>query len=228
MAVIVGGGAAGSAGGAAVRSDGIRALAGGRVGGKAGGVTPDNTFGEGGTTVRYGRPDATRVLDVFADLRCPYCKRMENGLGETMQALADQAVFSIHYHFATFLDDATGGRGSHVALNALGAAADAGQAPFMAYLRELYLRQPPEDVDDFADPEVLLSVADGVKELRGERFDQAVRGLAYRDWVDRVSAAFEASGVSGTPTVLLNGARVAVLGRDGEAVSPAEFTAQIP
>ncbi|MDJ1132770.1 DsbA family protein [Streptomyces iconiensis] len=204
-------------------------------------MIPANTTGEGGTTVVYGagtdaRTDggteaaagaAAPVLDVYADLRCPYCKRMENELGETMQQLADDGELVLHYHFATFLDDSLGGHGSHRALNALGAAATTGQAPFMAYLRTLYRNQPHEHSDGFGENRMLLGLANDVEGLRSPEFENAVLEMAYHDWVERVSRAFEASGVSGTPAVLFDGRPVAVLDRTGQAVQPEQFTAQI-
>ena len=188
--------------------------------------TPGNTTGDG-TIVVYGAPSAEHILHVYADPRCPYCKRMEDGIGVAMQQLADDGDFALHYHFATFLDDALGGSGSHHALNALGAAADAGQGAFLSYLRTLYAHQPPEESDDFSSTELLLTLADSVEGLRTPAFEKAVSGMRYGPWVDRVSAAFDAGEVAGTPTVLLDRARVTVLDRHGYAVAPEEFAAQI-
>ncbi|MGW7516180.1 DsbA family protein [Streptomyces sp. NPDC054796] len=190
-------------------------------------MRPANTLGEGGTTVVYGSPSAQRVLHVYADPRCPYCKRMDVALGDTMRRLADDGHLTLYHHFAAFLDDALGGSGSHRALNALGAAADVGQVPFLAYLRTLFAHQPPEDFDGFASPETLLMLAGEVEGLRSAEFDEAVLQLRYREWADRVAAAFEASGVTATPTVLLDGAPVTVLGSTGHAVAQEEFLWQL-
>lgn len=190
-------------------------------------MIPAHTTDEGGTTVVYGSSTTAPVLHVYADLRCPYCKRVEEELGGTMRQLADDGAFVLHFHFATFLDDRLGGDGSRLSLNALGAALDVGQREFMDYLAVLYAAQPPEERDDFADPETLLSLAARVAGLRSAAFDQAVPGLAHRDWVDAVSAAFLASGVGATPTVLMDDRPVGVLNGAGNAVSPEQFVAQL-
>ncbi|MFE0875009.1 thioredoxin domain-containing protein [Streptomyces smyrnaeus] len=195
-------------------------------------MIPANTTGEGGTTVVYGAdPEAPEpgppVLDLYLDLRCPYCARAENALGGTLQQLADDGEFVLHFHFGTFLDDKLGGQGSHHALAALGAAADVGQAQFMAYLRTLYRNQPHEGHDGFAEDRMLLGLANDVPGLRRHTFDEAVLERAYHTWAKRVGRAFDASDISATPTVVFRGRPVAVLDSGGQAVRPEQFTAQI-
>lgn len=193
-------------------------------------MIPANTAGEGGTVVVYGTdpaedpPPGVPVLEVYADLRCPYCKRMDRALGTTMQQLADDGQLVLHYHFATFLDRELGGHGSHRALNALGAAANTGQRHFMAYLHALYRSQPRENSDGFAEERTLLGLASEVPGLRSPEFENAVLEGAFHSWVERVSRAFDESGVDSTPTVRFADRPVHVLDRDGHALEPEEFT----
>ncbi|MFJ8887598.1 DsbA family protein [Streptomyces sp. NPDC102402] len=189
-------------------------------------MIPGNTRGQGGIIVRYGDTDAAHVLSVYADLRCPYCKRMELGLGAVMERAADEGRFAIDHHFATFIDDAAGGSGSMEALAALGAAADEGQKPFMHYLRALYADQPSEDVDAFSDRATLLRLAGEVQELHTDAFRQKVMERTYLPWAAQVSAAFQASGVRSTPTVLFDGTPLSVLSGEGYAVTPEAFLAE--
>lgn len=189
-------------------------------------MIPANTTGPGGTIVRYGTDDATHVLSVYADLRCPYCKRMENGLGAVMERAADEGRFAVDHHFATFIDDAAGGTGSMEALAALGAAADEGQKPFMQYLRTLYADQPSEGEDAFADRDTLLRLAHEVEALHTDAFRQKVVDGAYLPWAAQVSAAFRTSGVQSTPTVLIDRTPIPVISAMGYAVSPEAFLAE--
>ncbi|WP_406133480.1 DsbA family protein [Streptomyces zaomyceticus] len=53
--------------------------------------------------------------------------------------------------------------------------------------------------------EHLLRIADRVEGLRSAAFDRAVRENSHREWVADAEKAFEASGVGGTPTVLVDG-----------------------
>jgi protein-disulfide isomerase len=190
-------------------------------------MTPANTTGPDGTVLVYGRPDSGHVLSVYADLRCPYCKRLANGLGAVMEQAATEGRLTLHLHFATFIDDATRGSGSLHALAALGAAADEGDRTFMLYLRVLYAEQPREEDDAFADPRTLLRLAGEVPGLLGPEFGRKVNDGVYLPWARKVSAAFEASGVQGTPTVFYDGKPVAVLNPLGYPVTPEAFLAQI-
>ncbi|MFG2431469.1 thioredoxin domain-containing protein [Streptomyces sp. NPDC048590] len=190
-------------------------------------MIPANTRGPGGTVVRYGDSDAARVLSVYADLRCPFCKRMELGLGAVMERAADEGSFAIDHHFGTFIDASAGGSGSLEALAVLGAAADEGQKPFLHLLRALYADQPSEEVDAFSDRANLLRLADEVEALHTDAFRQKVSERTYLPWAAQVSAAFEESGVRSTPTVLLDGAPVTVINPMGYAVTPEAFLAEV-
>ncbi|ROO87221.1 protein-disulfide isomerase [Actinocorallia herbida] len=158
-----------------------------------------------GTTVTYGSASAPRTLDLFEDFRCPVCKNLEQTQGTEMQALADEGKIKINYHFGTFLDRNLGGEGSLAALAAAGAALDQSVAKFKAFHDALYAAQPEESSDAFADPDTLLEIAAKVPGLRGSTFDRQVRDGVFRPWASQVSAAFDSSGVQGTPTALLDG-----------------------
>ncbi|MEW2347822.1 thioredoxin domain-containing protein [Streptomyces sp. NPDC006684] len=188
---------------------------------------PAHTSGPDGTVVRYGDDGAGRVLSVYLDPRCPYCKRMENGLGMVIQEAADAGRFRVEYHFATFIDDGAGGSGSLHALAALGAALDEGAGQFVLFLRLLFAEQPPEEDDRFSDDDLLVRLAAEVPGLGEDGFADKVRAGTYRTWARSVSMAFVESSVHSTPTVLLDGEPVAVLGPGGYPVTPESFLAQI-
>ncbi|MFF1459997.1 thioredoxin domain-containing protein [Streptomyces sp. NPDC058330] len=190
-------------------------------------MIPANTTGPGGVIVRYGDENAAHVLSVYADLRCPYCKRMELDLGAVMERAADEGRFAVDHHFGTFLDASAGGSGSLEALAALGAAADVGSRPFMHYLRALYADQPSEDEDSFADRNNLLRLADEIEALHSGDFQQNVLEGKYLPWAAQVSLAFENSGVRSTPTVLFDRTPVAVINAMGYAVTPEAFLAEV-
>ena len=189
-------------------------------------VVPANTTGPGGTVITYGDPKEKNTLKIYEDPRCPYCAKFEQANGATVKKLADEGKYKVEYHFATFLDNNLGGQGSKRALNALGAAVNEGTDKFMAYHQVLYANHPNESDDAFADTSHLLDLASRVKGLRTPEFDKAVKELTYLPWVEKVSAEFDKSGVTGTPTVVLNGKRLEVI-NDRGAISPQQFTALV-
>ncbi|MFE9253048.1 DsbA family protein [Streptomyces sp. NPDC007088] len=194
----------------------------------AGAAVPAHTSGPGHTVVRYGPDTAAHVLSVYEDPRCPYCKRMENGLGAVFQEAADAGRIRVDHHFATFIDENAGGTGSLRALSALGAALDEGSEQFVMYLRVLFAEQPPEDEDLFADTTTLVRLGAEVPGLDTPGFREKVTDGTYLSWARAVSDAFDRSGVRATPTVLLDGEPLTVLGPEGYAVTPEAFEAQLP
>ncbi|MBN0044165.1 thioredoxin domain-containing protein [Streptomyces actuosus] len=156
-----------------------------------------------GTTVRIGSPQAKVVVHVYEDLRCPVCKEFETqGGGEGLRDLVLSGGVRVEYTLASFLDERLAGEGSQKAANALRAALDAGR--FVEYHEMLFAHQPEESVDGYTDA-FLLKTASEIEGLRSTRFDAAVHGMKYRDFVAASEKAFEASGVPGTPGMKVNG-----------------------
>jgi protein-disulfide isomerase len=179
----------------------------------------------GGVTISDGPADARGVLTVYEDFRCPYCHQVEVALGPVIHQLADSGRIRVEYHIASFLDGRLGGNGSRRAANAAACAQDAGL--FRPYHDLLFAEQPEESDDAFADRDHLLDLASRVDGLRGPAFDGCVTDATYAPWVDHVEDRFAAGDVRGTPTLTLNGQPVTVLRRDGGAITPDAFRAQI-
>ncbi|MFI8370197.1 thioredoxin domain-containing protein [Streptomyces sp. NPDC085466] len=189
-------------------------------------MNPAHTSGAHGAAVYYGDPGAPHVLRVFLELRDRGSRRMAESLLATFRAGADEGRFVVRFHFAASLDDTLGGSGSRRAVAALGAAADAGQGPFVEYLAALFAAQPfPPGADDrFADPAALLAVADEVPGLRSPEFDRKVTEGTYLPWAGQVVANFAEFGVLGTPAVRYDEEDLAVGGPDDTPViTPADF-----
>ncbi|MFE9173125.1 DsbA family protein [Streptomyces kebangsaanensis] len=156
-----------------------------------------------GSTIRVGSPRAEIVVHVYEDLRCPVCAEFENqGGGEGLREMVLSGEVRAEYTLASFLDDKLGGQGSKKAANALRAALDAGK--FVEYHEALFAHQPEEAVDGYTDA-FLLDRASQVPGLRGTEFDAAVEGMKHRDFVTASEEAFQKSGVSGTPTMKVDG-----------------------
>ncbi|MCG6495411.1 thioredoxin domain-containing protein [Kitasatospora sp. A2-31] len=207
---------------------GVAFAVGGGSGSGAGGplVVPAHTSGADGTVVTYGKADAPHTLEVYEDFRCPYCARLETTTGKTAQQFADAGTYKVEYHLATFLDQGLGGKGSRTALAAAGAALDEGVDKFKQFHDVLYANQPDEREDGFADVDHLLDLAGQVPGLKTDGFVKAVREGTYLPWADQVDKAFDRSGVTGTPTVKLDGKKLDVF-TGGAPVPPEQFTAMV-
>ncbi|WP_406380897.1 DsbA family protein [Streptomyces sp. NBC_01618] len=171
-------------------------------------TAPRNTSGKDGTTVVIGKPTAKKTLELYEDLRCPICGTFEQSIGETVHKDVDAGKYKIKYVGATFIDGMTGGEGSKNALSAVGAALNVSPEAFLDYKSALYsAKYHPEETDDkFKDDAYLIKIADTVDALKGNKaFQKDVEDGTYDSWAMKMSAAFEKSGVQGTPTLKMDG-----------------------
>ncbi|MFB0626729.1 thioredoxin domain-containing protein [Streptomyces sp. AB3(2024)] len=167
-----------------------------------------------GTKVVVGRSGAPRTVQVLVDPRCGACAKFEAAGGETLLKLADEGQVRIEYLLASFLDQG-GASGSVKAVNALRASVDAGK--FAEYHAAVFASQPKGRFTD----ELLLRIAERVPGLRGEAFDRAVAEGTHTGWVAGAEKGFEATGMQGTPAVLLDGKPVGA--KDGSMFDAAGF-----
>ncbi|MFF4320494.1 DsbA family protein [Streptomyces sp. NPDC001568] len=151
-----------------------------------------------GPKVVVGRADAPRTVQVLVDPWCGYCAKFEAAGGETLLKLADEGKVRVEYLLASFLDG-DGASGSTKAVNAMRASVEAGK--FAEYQAAVFASRPKGAFTD----ELLLRIADRVPGLRGPDFDRAVRQATYAGWVGEAEKAFEATGMRGTPAVLVDG-----------------------
>ncbi|MFG2623648.1 DsbA family protein [Streptomyces sp. NPDC048473] len=193
-------------------------------------TAPKNTSGDNGTTVVIGKSTAKKTLELYEDSRCPICATFEQTVGETVHKDVDAGKYKIKYVGATFIDNAGNGEGSKNALSALGAALNVSPEAFLDYKFALYsAKYHPEETDDkFKDDAYLIKVADTVDALKGNKaFQKDVKDGTYDNWAMKMSAAFDKSGVQGTPTLKMDGK--ALTGADGKnaPMSVADFNTAI-
>lgn len=193
-------------------------------------VAPKNTSGTNGTTVVIGKATAPKTLEVFEDSRCPICAQFEQTVGKTVQNDIDAGKFKIQYVGATFIDNSDNGTGSKNALSALGAALNVSPEAFLQYKTALYSTNfhPEESDDKFSKDSYLLQVADSVNALKGNAaFQKDVKEGIYDAWAMKMSAAFDKSGVQGTPTFKMDGKTLTAAGSQNPPMTVAEFDTAI-
>ncbi|MET8168901.1 thioredoxin domain-containing protein [Streptomyces sp. NPDC005329] len=193
-------------------------------------VEPANTSGKNGTTVVMGKASAKKTLVMYEDPRCPICASFEQTVGATVKSDFDAGKFKLQYVGATFLDRSLTGEGSKNALSALGAALDVSSEAFLEYKTALYSAKyhPEETEDKFKDDSYLIKVADTISALNGNtKFQTAVKNGTYDRWALEMSKTFDKSGVSGTPTLKMDGKTLT--GSDGQnaPMTVADFTTAI-
>ncbi len=178
----------------------------------------------------YGNPSAKHTMHLYEDARCPVCAAFEQTDGAQIVKGADEGKYKIEYTFGTFIDNNDGGTGSMHALSAMDAAYHVSQKAFIEFHTALYSKanHPDETQDKFSDTSYLLNIADQVPALKNNAaFDQNVKNGTYDSWAQKMSDSFNSSGVTGTPTVKIDGKGFTVTGFNNppEGVMPlAQFT----
>jgi protein-disulfide isomerase len=162
-------------------------------------VVPANATGsDNGITV--GGADAAVTVDFYEDFQCPVCGTLEQSLGSTVQQLIDNGKIRAVYHMMSFL-----GPESVRAANAAAAAAQDGK--FKEYHDLLYANQPPERTGGYSN--ATLIELGGQVGLTSTEFTNAVHNGTYTGYVAKVEDDASKRGVTGTPTVFVNGRQLA-------------------
>ncbi|MFJ6388742.1 thioredoxin domain-containing protein [Streptomyces sp. NPDC091972] len=181
-------------------------------------VKPANSTGANGTTVVIGKSTAKKTLVMYEDPRCPVCAQFEETVGTTVDKDVEDGKFKLQYVGATFLDGNLGGEGSKNGLSALGAALNVSPEAFLKYKSAMYSKKwhPSEDTDKFKDDAYLIKIAQTVPELKDNKtFQNAVKNGTYDKWALVMSEKFNKDGVTGTPTLKMDGKTLT--GSDGQS-----------
>lgn len=189
-------------------------------------VIPKNATGPDGTTVVIGNTSAKHTLAVAEDMRCPYCAEFEQTSGNSVLQGAAAGKYKISYTLADFLDKNLTGSGSKNALSALGAALNVSKQAFSEYHTVLYSKAVhPEETDDaFASDANLIAYARKVPALKGNAaFENAVRNGTYDRWALEMAKQFDKQGLTGTPTVHIDGKGIS----NPQNMTAAQFTAAV-
>jgi protein-disulfide isomerase len=166
--------------------------------------------------VIIGDKTSKNTLNEYEDMRCPVCAAYEQDAGAAVLQGAKDGKYKISYTFGTFLDDKNGGNGSKKALSALGAALNVSTDAFEQYHTLLYSKavHPDETKDEFNSADHLIQLAQQIPALKGNTtFSDAVKNGTFDKWALTMSAKFNNTpGVQGTPTVMVNGQPLNVIG----------------
>jgi protein-disulfide isomerase len=153
-------------------------------------ITGPGTSGQG---VTVGTDGAKAHIDLYLDFRCPHCAEFEEQSGATIDKMVQDGTATLTYWPLAFVNPDASPR----LANAFAAAAANGKA--LTYADEMYKDFSKSwTTDQLIELGKQLGVGDGT-------FQQAVQNNTYGGWLDSVSKAADDRGVTGTPTVFVNG-----------------------
>jgi protein-disulfide isomerase/uncharacterized membrane protein YphA (DoxX/SURF4 family) len=155
--------------------------------------------------VTVGRSTAPVTLDLYEDPQCPVCAQFESQVGPAISGWIASGKVRVHYHVISFLDSASTTKYSSRAANALYASAGVSADAFAKYHQLLYQQQPAEGSAGLTE-DTLVQLAQQAG--AGAAADQ-IRAGTYADYVATATDQSSKDGVTGTPTVRVNGKAVA-------------------
>lgn len=157
--------------------------------------------------VATGKAPATKPVNVilYEDFLCPGCGALEQTAGSFLSAAVAKGEISIEYRPYAFLTNSSTNEYSQRAWNAATCVTDTGGVKaFKAYHDILFANQPAEGG---AGPEndKLIGWA---KEAGVTGIDACVNKQTFTPWVEAALEQGKKDGVSGTPTMRINGKNV--------------------
>jgi protein-disulfide isomerase len=142
-------------------------------------------------------------VEIYQDYLCPFCKQLHDSAEAQINQMAAQNKITLTIHPIAILDSRSTNKYSSRAAAAAGCASDGGK--FLQYNDALYANQPAEGTAGPTNGEL---IATGRSIGLGDSFATCVNDNRYETWPTHTTDAASARGVSGTPTVFVNGTRV--------------------
>ena len=159
-----------------------------------------------GKPIVFGDPAAPMELKVYADFHCPHCADFEEVFGPTLAAAQDAGRLRVAVYPMSFIDE-----GSDRAANAMACATEAGFG--QRYYRGLFANS-----DLVWSEAQLLELGELSTDRLPDTFRDCVVGAEQTAWADAIDAAAGADGVTGTPTLFLDGAPLPLAGLTPESL----------
>jgi protein-disulfide isomerase len=168
--------------------------------------------------VLVGDTHAPVTITEYGDFQCPVCGELHQLWEPTLEQLIQQGKVKFEFVGLEYLD-----RGTTESLRSAAAAvcaADAGK--FLDYYNALYNGQARTENSGFLTNEQLLSFGSSVG-ITDPAFARCVSSGRFTGWVTKNTDAASQRGVTGTPTVLVNGKVI----NNADAADPGRLTALV-
>jgi protein-disulfide isomerase len=170
--------------------------------GQAAKDTPSNLTGT--YNVVIGESSAPTTIKLYEDFQCPICNEFEKQAGTQIQQAIAGGKAKVDFHMVAFLDRSSTTNYSSRALNAaMAVLSTAGPDAFLKFHAIAYENQPAEGSAGVPDSTLVdWAVQAGADEAE---VTPLIDGNVYHQWVLNATDQMSKDGVSGTPTVYING-----------------------
>ncbi|MGJ3192758.1 disulfide bond formation protein DsbA [Paenarthrobacter nitroguajacolicus] len=154
-------------------------------------------------TVPGGEAEAGKPVKVIAyiDFICPVCKRFETTYGESLTNLRNEGKISLEYRPLGFLDQQSSTNYSSRAANAAACVVNSSPEKYAEFFNLLFERQPAEGGAGISDKDLKAMAT----EIGAANIDSCVDSKQFRPWVKVATQEAAAIGITGTPTIFIDG-----------------------
>lgn len=153
--------------------------------------------------IPVGDPAAPVKLEVYLDYMCPFCGRFDRANADQLNRLVADGTVRLEIYPLSFLDKTSNGtRYSTRAANAAATVADRAPDKVLAFTQALFAQQPHEGSDGLTNDQI-ANVAHGAgvpQDVINTFVDRT-----FEPWIAKLTETAFASGITGTPTVKING-----------------------
>ena len=176
----------------------------------AGASVPFAIGGTGDTAngVRVGAPDAKVKIDLWVDYSCPHCQEFEATNNDTLTSLVAAGNVAVTYHNIQIVTDYGTEAGSASACMAVH---DPNAWP--AFNAALYANHTADTDSWTASDFKQFAAANGA----GSATQSCIEGGTYKSWITDNTNASTKVGVTGTPTMFIDGQKTDTL--SGQALT---------
>lgn len=188
------------------------------------GAEPDNAIEGHGIQVNPDAPESAPLMSVYVDYQCPHCKDFDDQAGKDLKKWADDGTVRLALHPMSFIDQGDAEGPSHLMANALACASPTGKA-LEFHQAAMKGFDPNGSGASYTEADVKKAAEKaGIKGTQAKDFETCVKDKVFSVWVDGVDGAAQGKGVTGTPTVILDGKQLEVDGIEDlrKAVKDAE------
>jgi len=156
--------------------------------------------------VVVGDADAPKTITVYEDFQCPVCGQFEQATAEQVRAAVEDGKVKLEYRIVSFLDRASANEYSSRAANAALVVLDTTGADAFWKFHDLLFANQPEEGTAGPDNDALIAFALEAGADENEVTDGIENG-EFDQWVVNATDQMSTNGVTGTPTVLIDGER---------------------
>jgi protein-disulfide isomerase len=161
-------------------------------------ASPPATVKAPGADAEAGKP--VKVV-LYIDFICPVCKNFEAQYNETLTKLRDEGKITVEYRPLGFLDSRSTTNYSSRAANAAACVVNESPEKYSDFVNALFDKQPAEGSAGLSDDDLKKMAT----EVGAKNIDSCIDQKTYRPWVKYTTQEAAAIGVSGTPTVIVDG-----------------------